>query len=62
MSTDYGKPVPGMDVYTVVGEGGMLSGHRSPPHISCATCIRFNLIHARSESESEVFTGDTSER
>ena len=40
--------MPGMGVYTVVGAGGgMLSGHRSQPHFSCATCIRFNIIHAR---------------
>ena len=39
----------GMDVYTIIGAGGMLSGHRSPPHISCATCIRFNIhVHCNS--------------
>ena len=39
--------MPGMDVYTVAGAGGMLSGHLSSPHISCATCVRFNIVHAR---------------
>ena len=48
MLTDYGRTLPGMDVYTVVGAGEMLSGHWSPPHISYATCIRFSIIHVRS--------------